>query len=181
MKFKLIKNCNTCKFNFNGFCCGDSDYYEDEEEIKKIIHNCKQWEIGFDHYKDLVNSAPWYVVDEYKWHNISFKEFMELAEKEYSNKKIDINIYDAIEKIYKMSHYKIANILGVTIGVINYAHIRGTPKKRIDHFSNTLCIPKEFFYKFTNKDIPKLEECYKEYLCKTNKKECLEKLNSTTL
>ena len=44
--------------------------------------------------------------------------------------KIDINIYDAIEKIYKMSHYKIANILGVTIGVINYAHIRGTPKKK---------------------------------------------------
>lgn len=166
MEFKLIKNCTTCEFNFNGFCSGGSDTYRYDGKINKIINNCKQWRINLEHFCELQKNAPWYIVDKFTWHKISFNEFMDLAQKEYSNQKIDINIYDAIEKIYKISTTQLANILEVTYGVITYARQRGTPKKRVSSFSCKLSIPEDFFYTFTNKDIPKLEECYNEFIHK---------------
>lgn len=166
MKFKLIKNCKTCEFNFNGYCCGHSDAYGYDKKIERNIQNCNQWGISFEHFTELQKNAPWYIVDKFNWHKISFNKFMELAEKEYSNKKIDINIYDAIFKIYKISISQLSKVLDVPEGVIIYAKQRGTPKKRVYNFSKKLCIQEELFYNFTNKDLPKLEECYNKYICK---------------
>lgn len=166
MQFKLIKTCETCKFNFNGVCVEHDSFYGYGGKIEKILNNCNEWYAGLDYVIELEKTAPWYIVDDFIFYKISLYEFLELAEKEHSNQEITINLFDAIEKTYNLPIPKLANILNVSEGVILYAKNRGTPKKRLLHFSSTLCIPEEFFYKFTNKNIHELEKCYTKFLKK---------------
>ena len=101
--------------------------------------------------------APWYIIEDYNNSKISFDEFMSLMDKYYSKEPIEINIYDAIEKVYKISQPELAERLNVPHGVIGYARTRGTIARRSVEFSNKLNLPIKYFSKVTNLDIPDIE------------------------
>lgn len=55
---------------------------------------------------------------------------MELLQKDAEGIPIEINIYDAIEEIYKLNDIELAGVLDVSVGVIQYAKRRKTIAKR---------------------------------------------------
>lgn len=76
---------------------------------------------------------------------------------------IEINIYDAIEEIYKLNDIELAGVLDVSVGVIQYAKRRKTIAKRKKQFSNKLHIPESFFDRFLSTQLNILEECKKNF------------------
>lgn len=68
-----------------------------------------------------------------------------------------------MESYYDFSKIHLAEVLGVSVGVISCAKSRYTHEKRIDHFATTLKLAIDFFYKFTDKDVLKLEEYFETF------------------
>ncbi len=142
--------------------CENCTYYNN---CKKDGVNgpCDDWHMSFEYYTEICSQAPWYIIDAYNESRCSWGEVLEKLEKESCGEPININLYDAIEKIYGLNEIALSEVLGVSISIVGYAKSRYTPEKRMDHFSTTLKIPVDFFYKFTNKDLPTLESCFEEF------------------
>lgn len=68
-----------------------------------------------------------------------------------------------MESYYDFSKIHLAEVLGVSVGVISCAKSRYTHEKRIDHFATTLKLAIDFFDKFTDKDVLKLEEYFETF------------------
>lgn len=147
----INKTCENCR-NF--------EYCKDN----RIDVMCKDWDISFEHLMEVCSQAPWYIVDNFnKGIDFSWGSVIEKLEKENRGEAVEINLYDAIEKIYGLNIVNLADLLGVSVGVVARAKSRYTPEKRIEHFATTLRVPVDFFYKFTNQDLPKLEFCFEEF------------------
>ncbi|UZP01905.1 hypothetical protein JW813_09150 [Clostridium botulinum] len=160
---KLEKNCCTCEFNFSNICTGYGGIYSHEEEIKDGSQECEAWDCDSEYYKKLLNESKWYIREPYKEYKIDFETFINLIEKDSKGESIEVNIYDAIEKIYQINVFQIAKALEVTVGVIGYAIKRGTIGKRANKFSEILCIPERLFKKCTTKDFQEIEKCKVEF------------------
>lgn len=83
---------------------------------------------------------------------------MELLRKDDQGIGIEINIYDAIEKVYEVTPWELAGVLGVSIGVLGYARTRETVDKRKKQFSSRLHIPESFFDRFLSTQLEALKQ-----------------------
>lgn len=150
----LNKTCKTCEF-YDGKVCGI--YKTDKKEV------CEDWGASLDYYNEITKTAPWYIRIPYERYEIQYEQFMELLQKDAEGTPIEINIYDAIEEIYKLNDIELAGVLDVSVGVIQYAKRRKTIAKRKKQFSNKLHIPESFFDRFLSTQLNILEECKKEF------------------
>ncbi|OJU18677.1 MAG: hypothetical protein BGN88_09400 [Clostridiales bacterium 43-6] len=156
MKLHVNKTCGTCEFNFEGICAGDNY----NEKITDLSHYCAGWNASLNYFCYLTANAPWYIKSQYDRKNIYFDELVTLVEMDEKEEPIEIDIFNLVEKIYELWYpNEIAEALDVSIGVLGYAHIHGTPEKRIFDFSNKLQIPAHYFEKVTTLDIPDIEKC----------------------
>ena len=55
--------------------------------------------------------------------------FWNFIEKDETGLGVDVNIYDAIEKVYEFTPWELAGVLDVAIGVIGRAKSQGTTVK----------------------------------------------------
>lgn len=154
---RVNRSCLTCEFNFDGICCGHGDTYKYAEPITDPSLGCEGWGINLEYFKEILKLAPWYIIDEYNKCKITFYELLSLMDKFYNKDPIEVNIYDAIEKICKIDSIELAAMLNVPIGVVGYARRRGTIPRRAVEFSRKLDIPIEYFSKVTNLDLPHIE------------------------
>lgn len=150
----LNKTCKTCEL-YDGKVCGI--YKTDKKEV------CEDWGASLDYYNEITKTAPWYIRIPHERYEIQYEQFMELLQKDAEGIPIEINIYDAIEEIYKLNDIELAGVLDVSVGVIQYAKRRKTIAKRKKQFSSKLHIPESFFDKFLSTQLNILEECKKEF------------------
>ena len=150
----LNKTCKTCEF-YDGKVCGI--YKTDKKEV------CEDWGASLDYYNEITKTAPWYIRIPHERYEIQYEQFMELLQKDAEGIPIEINIYDAIEEIYKLNDIELAGVLDVSVGVIQYAKRRKTVAKRKKQFSSKLHIPESFFDRFLSTQLNILEECKKEF------------------
>ena len=102
-----------------------------------------------DYYNEITKTAPWYIRIPHERYKIQYEQFMELLQKDADGIPIEINIYDAIEEIYKLNDIELAGVLDVSVGVIQYAkRKKNNRKKKKKQFSSKLHIPESFFDKF---------------------------------
>lgn len=160
---KVKRECNTCEFNFNGVCAGHGDVYNYGEKIIDDTKGCDDWGADFKYFSEVMKEAPWYIKNDYENCKISFEEFLKKLDDDNNGIALKINLYDAIEKIYDLSFVELAEVLGVSLGVVNYARFQGTTAKRVSEFSAKLCIPVGFFNYFTTHDLEELKRCKKEF------------------
>lgn len=165
MKLHLDKSCKTCECNINNICT--NKYYGRKTPVY-IDENCDCWDIGFEYYSKIMNSLPWYlnklriIKNDY--------EILDLVELDEKNFPIKLNIFDVIENIYGLKYpFAFAYLLDVSESVIAYAHNRSVPNKRINHFSETFCIPSKYFYDVSTQDFETIEKCKACFLKKQNK------------
>ena len=88
---------------------------------------------------------------------------MDLLRKDDQGIGIEINIYDAIEKVYEVTPWELAGVLGVSIGALGYARTRKTIDKRKKQFSGRLHIPESFFDRFLSTQLEALKQCREEF------------------
>lgn len=157
MKFE--RNCKTCEFNFSGTCAEHMGIYKYGQKIKNDSKECTAWGSSLEYYKKLTEESEWHIREPYNERRIDYEKFIELLEKDSKGETIEVNIYDAIRNIYGIDALQIAKLLEVTVGVIGYAYKHGTISKRINEFSEKLCIPAKYFRKCTNKDFSEIERC----------------------
>lgn len=150
----LDRTCKTCEFNFDGEC----GMYNTCNE-----NGCDEWNASIEYCSELEEKAPWYIKEPYKNYKIRRGEFLELLQKDLEGIGIDVNIYDAIEKIYELNSIELAGVLGVSFGVLGYARTRKTIPERKRQFSSRLHIPEDFFEKFSSTQLDTLKECRKEF------------------
>lgn len=160
---KLIRECRTCEFNFDGVCAGHGDTYKYGEKIIDDNKGCNDWGASLEYFSNITEKAPWYIRDDYKKYKISYDEFLKRLDDDEKGIPIEINLYDAIENIYELSLVELAEVLNVTLGIISYAKSRGTVAKRVTDFSRKLYIPVKFFNYFTTQDFEELRRCRKEF------------------
>lgn len=162
---KIQKSCEHCLHNFGGFCM-DKGFGQTVEDGDL---GCQNWEISEEYLLQVCDAAPWYLKKPYKSGKLNLQEFLTKLDEDEQGKAVEINLYDAIEEIYKINQQQISEILGVSSDVVGYARAKGTVERRIPHFSKCLYIPEEFFRHFTTDDLPAIPLCYEEYQ-KINKK-----------
>lgn len=165
---RIIRNCNTCEFNFNQICAGHGDILSYGDAIPEELDNnviCTGWGVSFEYYDSLIEKVPWYIQKNYSYmdQSIDYDEFIRRIDADEKGLGIDVNLYDAIEHVYGLKIFELAEILDVSIGVIMYARRRGTVSKRVIEFSPKLCIPPKFFGKFLSTDLSELEQCCKVF------------------
>lgn len=125
--------------------------------------SCDDWGANLNYFTEITTCAPWYIREQYQDHRIDYPTFVELLDADSAGKAIKVNIFDAIKRIYGLSLVDLAVILNVSFGVMYRARSVGTPAKRLKNFSQTLCIPAEFFSETTTHDFPKIEQCKIEF------------------
>ena len=162
MSVKINKTCETCEFNFNGIC-GGNGFYKYGEKIIDIQKNCDSWGISYKYFSEIVNNMPWYIKKPFQRNKINFDEAIQKLQEDEAEKGVQINIYDAIEKIYGISRLELSEILGVKDTAINYAIHRGTIKRRRKKFATILCIPEEFFDVIYSKQLDELKKCKEQF------------------
>lgn len=160
---QLHKRCKTCEFNFSGTCAGHGNTYKYGDMITDDSLSCDDWSAGLDYFTEITTNAPWYIREPYQNFKIDYPKFLELLDADAAGKAIQVNIFDAIREIYGLSLVDLAVLLNVTFGVMYRARSVGTPAKRLKKFSQTLCIPTEFFSEVTTHDFPKIEQCKIEF------------------
>lgn len=150
--------CETCEFGSNKGCCAENSKknYQDDTE-------CGDWGASLEYYSEIIDNAPWYIKEPYRRCHISYDKFMDLLRKDDQGIGIEINIYDAIEKVYEVTPWELAGVLGVSIGVLGYARTRKTIDKRKKQFSSRLHIPESFFDRFLSTQLEALKQCREEF------------------
>ncbi len=166
---KVQRCCRSCQHNFGDFCTakGFGQTIESEDSI------CELWEISEDSLKLLLKETPWYLKRPYDNGKLELRELLDHIEEDADGKAISINLYDAIEEIYQMDQIQIAEVLGVSPDVVGYARSKGTVKRRIPHFAETLCIPEELFSSCTTADLETIRSSHQAYLKSIEKPEFL--------
>ncbi|MEG2305706.1 MAG: hypothetical protein RSC17_09845 [Lachnospiraceae bacterium] len=159
---KLTKSCRTCEFGSDGVCI-DGVKFESRENIPQENIGCENWGASLDYYTEITENAPWYIAEPYKRNRISYAKFMDFVEKDAEGIGVEVNIYDAIERIYELKPWELAGVLDVSIGVIGYARMRGTIARRKEQISNRLHIPKNYFDSFLSTQLEQLKECRNEF------------------
>lgn len=159
---KLYKTCKTCEF---GFCRENTDNSKCEYsgEIVPEDKGCDAWGASLEYFSEITQNAPWYIKEPYDRCQISYRQFLDFLQKDGDGGGIEINIYDAIERIYGLTPWELAGVLDVSIGVIGYARCRGTIAKRKKPFSSRLHIPERFFDKFLSTELDALKKCKEEF------------------
>lgn len=157
MKLKI--QCSNCEFNFNGICAGHGNTYKYGEAITDLSKSCDDWGANLEYFTEITNLAPWYIKMPYEKCKISYNEFINLLKNDEQGVPIEVNIYDAIENIYGLNTFQLAELLNVSVGVIGYAKTRGTNEKRLHEFSNKLYIPREYFNHITTQDFEEIKKC----------------------
>jgi hypothetical protein len=152
----INRTCETCEFNFEGICA-NSGVYQYGEKISDPGVRCDSWSIGLEYYTKILKAAPWYLSKLLRNCKINFDDFMELLEKDMRGEPIEINLYDALEEVYGITIFQIADILGVPVTVVIYARNRGTVEKRVYDFASRLFLPTALFDKCTSLDIPTIK------------------------
>ena len=160
-KFKLNRTCETCDFYWDGHCACDLEMRKTDLDDENNTQSCDSWHESFEYFTIIEKNTPWYIKNRYLRGNAAKKTTAELLDMDYNGIPIDINIIDLIEHVYDVDSCVLAEMLGVTPGVVYYAKSRGTPPKRIPLFSSILKIPKPYFIRVTTCDIPIIEK-YKE-------------------
>lgn len=158
---KLKKICKTCRENDSGFCVV-------EENKTDPLHTCDDWDANNEYFTQIKQTAPWYIKEPYNNNRIDYSRFIELLEMDERGEPIDVNIYDAIDKIYDMNPIELAEALGVSLGVINRARSNGTVENRAIEFSEKLNIPIQYFKQCTTHNFKQLKKC-RTMFDKTNK------------
>ena len=92
---RVDKTCKTCGFDSNGVCGMYSTCKEDEE--------CDDWEASLEYYTEITKKAPWYIKGPYDRCKISYEKFLDLLQQDEQGVDVEINIYDAIEKVYELN------------------------------------------------------------------------------
>ncbi|MCM1114324.1 MAG: hypothetical protein NC397_02375 [Clostridium sp.] len=166
MKLHLDKTCRTCEFNFDGICAGGEKYGSRIEDLNNV---CDDWGINYDHYDYITSNLPWYFKNKFKRNKIGIGGLLYLIELDEQNVPIELDIFELVEQVYGLRYpHEIAEALGVSESVLCYAHMHGTPLKRIGDFSSKLCIPMKYFEKVTTLDIPEITKCKNEFLKRHN-------------
>lgn len=163
-KFKVERNCGTCKSNFQGICAGGDSSHKYGEQITNLFDTCTGWGISCEYFCDVQKHLPWYIKKPYKRGNAKGKEELELLDMDFNNEPIEVNIYDLIEKLYLLESNVLAEVLNVTPGVVYQARTKGTPEKRKSSFSQILKIPEWFFDQVTTRDFSIIEKCKDEFM-----------------
>ncbi|MDD3139044.1 MAG: hypothetical protein PHX08_08745 [Lachnospiraceae bacterium] len=157
---KLEMTCRTCEFGSNGGCM---DGVEESEKVKQNNNECKEWGASLQYFSEITEKAPWYIKEPYKNYKISCDKFLNYIRKDGEGIGIDVNIYDAIEKIYGLRSWELAGVLDVSMGVLGYARMQKTIPKRKKQFASRLHIPEEFFDEFLSTQLGELEKCKEEF------------------
>lgn len=100
---RVDKTCKTCGFDSNGVCGMYSTCKEDEE--------CDDWEASLEYYTEITKKAPWYIKGPYDRCKISYEKFLDLLQQDEQGVDVEINIYDAIEKVYELNSVELAGVL----------------------------------------------------------------------
>ena len=90
---RIDKICKTCGFDSNGVCGMYTTCKEGEE--------CDDWEASLEYYTEITKKAPWYIKKPYDQCKISYEKFLDLLQQDEQGVGVEINIYDAIEKVKK--------------------------------------------------------------------------------
>ncbi len=159
----VMKNCQTCEFNFNGTCAEGGDVYKYGEQITDDKKTCSAWGAGFDYFMEVTNKAPRFLREKFEDCRISFNKMLELLEADTTGTGVELNIFDAIKTVYKISMVDIAVLMDVSFGVVYRAKTKGIPPKRMQQFSNILCIPEELLLNVTTLDFGKLMKCKEKF------------------
>lgn len=141
---KLNKTCSTCEFDFCRENMDDGKCEYCGEIIPEGV-GCDEWGAFWEYYSEITQNAPWYIKEPYDRHQISYDQFLAYIQDDEDGIGIEINIYDAIERIYGLKLWELSGVLDVSMGVVVYAKNRGTIAKRKRQFSSRLHIPEKFF------------------------------------
>ena len=152
---RIDKICKTCGFDSNGVCGMYTTCKEGEE--------CDDWEASLEYYTEITKKAPWYIKGPYDRCKISYEKFLDLLQQDEQGVGVEINIYDAIEKVYELNSVELAGVLDVSMGVLGYASTQRTIPKRKRQFSSRLHIPESFFDKFLSTQLDALKKCREEF------------------
>lgn len=156
----VIKQCGNCEFNFGGTCAGgDNGEHAYGAAIADETATCSGWGASLECFTEITQTAPWYLKEPYESFRIDYSSFEDLLEADSRGEAIEVNIYDAIKHIYKISLVDLAVVLGVSFNVIYRAKTHGTPEKRQVAFAKILCLPRKFFTQTTTHDFAELENC----------------------
>lgn len=69
-----------------------------------------------EYYSEITQNAPWYIKESYNRHQINYNKFLDYIQKDEEEIGIEINIYDAIEKIYGLKSWELAGVLDGSMG-----------------------------------------------------------------
>lgn len=155
----LVKSCATCATNFNGICAGHGSLYPYGDKITDINACCEAWDANYECFMDITMNAPRFLREAFHDHAIDYATFLRSLEKYQAHERVPMNIFDAVKIVYGISLVDIAVLMDVSFGVVYRAKSIGIPKKRIDQFSRTLCIPPELLISCSTSDLSLLEEC----------------------
>jgi len=158
-KFKIECTCKTCDFNMGGICVGGDKTHLYGHTISDINTGCSGWHESFDYFMEMENNTPWYIKKPYRLGNAYGKHRVPLLEMDFNNEPIDVDLYELIFHLYCIDRFELAEILNVSVGVINYAQTHGTPCKRKANFASVLHIPMQYFNRVTTLDFPIIEKC----------------------
>lgn len=169
---KLNMTCKTCEFGSNESCCAENSKKSHQDDTE-----CGDWGASLEYFSEIIDNAPWYIKEPYRRCHIGYDKFLELLRKDDQGIGIEINIYDAIEKVYEVTPWELAGVLGVSIGVLGYARTRETVDKRKKQFSSRLHIPESFFDWFLSTQLEALKQrrntggIFKVAICDFERKE----------
>lgn len=163
-KLKFERTCKTCEYNFGNCCIYSAQNYEQHKEISAPDATCNNWSESFEYFCEIQSKLPWYIRKPYYRGNARNLTTLELIEMDFNNEPIDVEIIDLIERTYNVDPFVLAEILGVTPGVVFHAKMQGVPSKRIPSFSHILKIPEYFFDRVTTRDFKIIEKCRADFM-----------------
>ena len=119
---RIDKICKTCGFDSNGVCGMYTTCKEGEE--------CDDWEASLEYYTEITKKAPWYIKKPYDQCKISYEKFLDLLQQDEQGVGVEINIYDAIEKVYELNSVELAGVYG-SVGICQHSKNDTKEKKTI--------------------------------------------------
>lgn len=155
---QLIKQCDNCEFNSDGFCCGGDSLYGYGNEITDLSKCCEEWEPNLDCFSYQINKAPRFLREAFNDCSISYSDFSNAIDNYIAGKDVKINIFDAIKEIYGISMVDIAIVLNVSFGVVYRAKSKGFAPKRLNQFSKGLFLEPDILLNTSTADFNNIKE-----------------------